>query len=112
MPFDRLAGVRSRGDGVVVRFSEPVLGEMCVTQLAPALHDMAEREDCREIVLDFCHVERLSSAVLARIVRLQRKMDAQGRRLSLVNVGPRVHQILKVTKLDQILHVALSEANP
>jgi anti-anti-sigma factor len=95
---------------LVVRFSEPVLGELSATRLGPALVEMADREDLREIVLDLCHVERLSSAVLARIVWLRRRMNARGTTLRLVNVGPRVQQILQVTKLDQILDIAPSTA--
>jgi anti-anti-sigma factor len=80
--------------------------------MGPALLEMAEQGDCREIVLDLYRVERLTSAVLARIVCLQRKLEARGTGLRLVNVGAHVRETLRVTRLDQILDIAASPSDP
>ena len=97
--------VTEREDAVVIRFSVPSLGEIATMHMAMALLEVTERQECRCLVLDFVLVECLSSAMLAKLVKLKRKMDSKGGQFKLTNLCPRIRDTLRVTKLDQILVV-------
>ena len=101
--------VSNRGENVFVRFFSRFLSEAAAVEMAPELLEMIERGECRSLNLDFCRVERLSSAMLAKTVKFKRNLDAKGGKLRLINICPHVRHVFAVTKLDQILEIAERE---
>lgn len=57
----------------------------------------------RSVILDFSAVERIDAAGIAVLVSLYRSAREAGHRFTLVNVSPRVAQILSVVGLDRYL---------
>jgi anti-sigma B factor antagonist len=101
----RYFGLSRREHDDVVRFSTHTLGETAATEMAPELLGITDRDECRRLVLDFDRVERMSSAMLAKIVKVKRIMESKGGAVTLVNLCPRIRQAFRVTKLDQILDI-------
>jgi anti-anti-sigma factor len=112
MPTYRHLGVWKHGDAIVVRFGEHrILDEAAVNKIAEELYGVADRADCRHLILDFSSVVGLSSLMLGKLLMLRKKMGAKGGGLILCDVGPEVQEVLSSTKLDQIVSIKDSEAN-
>lgn len=58
------------------------------------------------VILDFGNVAIISSAMIGRLVLLQRRADATGGMLRLCEVGTGVRDVLRTTNLDRILKIA------
>jgi anti-anti-sigma factor len=65
-----------------------------------------------DLVLDLAAVEFLSSAVLTRLLGLDRQLRAGGGRLSLVNLRPMVREVFAMTRLDDVLEVWAADETP
>ncbi len=61
--------------------------------------------DLRHLVVDLGQCEYVSSAGLRIFLRLQREVTAKGATLTVVNVGPVVHEVLDLTGLTKIFSV-------
>ncbi len=106
----RHLGVSKRGNVTLVRFGQHrVLNEVAIDLIGDELYDVADRPDCRRLLLDFLSVEHLSSLMLGKLLMLKKKIESRGGKLKLCNVGPEVGDILKTTSLDQILDIRENE---
>ncbi len=57
------------------------------------------------VILDFGNVAMISSAMIGRLVLLQRRADATGGLLRLCELGPPVSDVLGTTNLDRVLKI-------
>jgi anti-anti-sigma factor len=71
-------------------------------QALPALIDDLGRSD---VALDFENVLFLSSIGLAILLTINKQLQAEGGRLTLVNVHPHVQEIFAVTRLTTVLEI-------
>jgi anti-sigma B factor antagonist len=102
--------VTTRGEDVVVRLYSRILSEAAAVEIAIDLLEMIDRGECRCLILDLGQVERLTSTMLAKAVKLTKVLHAQGGTLRLTNLCPNVRQVFAVTKLDQVLEIAESRS--
>ena len=56
--------------------------------------------DISVFIFDFSYIEQLTSALLGRLITLEKKSKARGKRIKLVGLGPELIEILATTKLD------------
>ena len=111
MSVYRHLGVWRQGEVVVVRFGEHrILDERTVDIIGDELYAVAEQEDCRNLLLNFSSVDRLSTVMLGKLLMVNKKMEAKGGKLKLCSIGPEIRQVFDTTKLDRILDVHGSEA--
>ena len=87
------------------RLECPALGEWDMQIMTPHLLDLARAAAGRDLRLDLSALEYLGSAALGAFVSLNRRVRANGGRLSLVNLRPAVYQIFELTRLTQVLDV-------
>jgi anti-sigma B factor antagonist len=73
--------------------------------LGEELYAVVGRPDCRKLVLDFSNVDFLSSAMLGKLVIINRKMKEKGGALRLCSVCPNIRLIFKYTVLDTIFDI-------
>jgi anti-sigma B factor antagonist len=57
------------------------------------------------LLLDFTHVDYLSSVELGTLITLHKDLQASGGRLTLFNLVPQVYQVFSVTRLDTYLDI-------
>ena len=57
------------------------------------------------LVIDFSNVRFLSSAVLGLLIRVSKKINENQGRLKLCSIGPRIYDIFKITRLDEIFEI-------
>ena len=106
----RHLGVSKRGNVTVVRFGDHrILNEVAIDLIGDELYGVADRPDCRKLLLDFLSVEHLSSLMLGKLLMLKKKIESRGGKLKLCNVGPEIGEILKSTNLDRILDIRENE---
>ncbi len=99
--------IQEIGDYTIVEFYDSSL--MDPTQLDPLgkrLYRLIDEEDRRKIVLDFGRVQYISSQFIGILLAMNKKLSELPRsRLVLCNVGPRLAELLKITRLDKILTI-------
>ena len=103
-------GLRTQGDVMIVRFGEHrILDEVCVKKFADELFQVAERNDCQNVLLNFTGVVGLSSAMLGVMLMLRKKISQKRGKLKLCLVGPEIMDIFHATKLGQIFDILGTE---
>jgi anti-sigma B factor antagonist len=104
------------GSVLMVRFTggKVLLDEETLCGIRDKLLALADEPSAADVVFDFGNVEYLSSTTLGTLVRLRKKLHARGRRLTIGNLTPQVHEIFAVTRLDRVfdLRFAKQETQP
>lgn len=81
--------------------SEPTLREeIC------ELIDKMKKHDDKDVVLDFSHVDIVTSSSLSALLRLNKLMTDCGRRIILCCVSPASRGVFKVSGIDEIFEFA------
>jgi anti-anti-sigma factor len=106
----RYVGVRKQGDVTILRFGEHrILDQSVVDKIGGELYQVADRPDCRNLLLNFANVVGLSSLMLGTMLMLKRKMDAKGGQFKLCHVGAEIGEVFATTKLGQMFDIQDNE---
>ena len=91
----------------VVEFRTPSLMDpIILEEIGKELYRLVDDEDRRKLVLDFEQVQYLSSQAIGIILTLNKKLSAlKHSKMVLCGVGPKLMELLKITRLDRILTV-------
>src|SRR5687768_12690025 len=91
----------------VVEFRTPSLMDaMLLEEIGQELYRLVDEEDRRRFVLDFEKVQYLSSQAIGIVLQLNKKLAAlKYSKMVLCGVGPRLMELLKITRLDRILTI-------
>jgi anti-sigma B factor antagonist len=95
----------------VVEFRTPSLMDPAVLeQIGQSVYRLVDAEDRRMLVLDFERVEYLSSQAIGIVLTLNKKL-AKLKHTSLVlcGVGPKLMELIKITRLDKVLKIKPSQ---
>ena len=97
-------------DALVVHFHDSkITGELAISSLGDELYAIVDRPDCQKLVLDFSNVDFLSSAMLGKLLSMNRKMKDKGGILRLCGVCPNIRMVFKYTHLETILDIRDTE---
>jgi len=97
-PYYRLETV----DGVtVVHF----LDQKIVTEANDRLSALAEKEEHRQLLLNFSHLKVLSSIAIAKLVSLQQKVTSCQGKLKVCCVNPNLLELLQYVGLDRYIDI-------
>ncbi|HEV2296698.1 MAG TPA: STAS domain-containing protein [Tepidisphaeraceae bacterium] len=91
----------------VIEFKTPSLMDpIILDEIGKELYRLVDQEDRRRLVLDFEKVQYLSSQAIGIVLTLNKKLAAlKGSKFVLCGVGPKLLELLKITRLDRILTV-------
>ena len=91
----------------VVEFKTPSLMDpQILEEIGQELYRLVDEEDRRRVVLDFEKVQYLSSQAIGIVLNLNKKLAAlKNSKFVLCGVGPKLLELLKITRLDRILTV-------
>jgi anti-sigma B factor antagonist len=91
----------------VVEFKSPSLMDpLELEQLGQQLYRLVDEEDRRKVILDFERVQYLSSQAIGIVLTMNKKLGSlSNSKLVLCGVGPRLMELLKITRLDRLLTV-------
>jgi anti-anti-sigma factor len=99
-----------RGGKAVVRIPGARFDITNSESLSRQLSSLVAELGSRDVTLDFSGVQYLNSDGLAALVMLHKSLRAAGGKLAVSNVQAPVHEVFRVTCLDQMLDVRPSEA--
>jgi len=110
-----LLGVNESHETLLVRFaSVRILDEATILEIGNDLMSLLERaRQCQKMVLDFERVQFMSSAMIGKLVLLNKKAKAEKVDLRMCNVQPNVLDVLKLTRLNKLFTIdSLAETKP
>ena len=83
-----------------------LMDPIVLDDIAKELYRLVDEEDRRRLILDFEKVEYLPSMAIGIVINLNKKLAAlKNSKLILCGVGPKLTELLKITKLDKILSI-------
>ena len=103
--------VEKSGDITVVYFQDAgILDEKNINKIAEDLFELSDSSAKPKMVLNFEKVEYLSSAVLGKLVALQKRVTGSKGTLHLCCIRESIQQVFKVTRLDKVLKIYPDQA--
>jgi anti-anti-sigma factor len=101
-PYQQI-DVEQQGLVFCVRLRHARLDDDGLESLGAEIASLIDEEGCRKMVLNLgAHeLECLYSLFLAKLIHLQRRLEANGGGLALAQVTPYVHNLFQVTGLDK-----------
>ena len=98
--------VKHVGKVTVVRFPlSRILGEGPCEATGKQLQSLVGDARQRHVVLNFAGVERLDSAMLAKLITLHKKIEAGGGRLAICHLGPALSETFQTLQLHRLLNI-------
>ena len=98
------------GDVSVVRFVDRrILDAANIEGLGDELFELVEKENRKQMLLNFTGVEFLSSAALNKLIILDKKVKANAGKLVLCDLRQEIKEVFAITRLDQLFTIAESE---
>ncbi len=85
--------------------SESILEEKDIQALQKSIIPVIEQAERINLILDFCNVRFLSSAVLGLLIRISKKIYERDGQLRLCNINPKIHKVFKITRLTKIFDI-------
>ena len=85
--------------------SESILEEKDIQALRESIMSVIEQAERINLILDFCNVRFLSSAVLGLLIRISKKIYERDGQLRLCNINPKIHEVFKITRLTKIFDI-------
>ena len=93
-------------NAVIATFTDAkILEEKDIRALQETLMPLIEEVEAVNLVLVFCNVEFLSSAVLGLLIRVSKKVYERDGQLKLCNISPRIYEVFKITRLNKIFDI-------
>jgi anti-sigma B factor antagonist len=86
-----------------------LMDPLVLEELAGQLYQLVDEQDRRQMVLDFEKVQYISSQMIGMLLTLHKKIGALKGKLILCGVGPRLTELLKITRLDRVFTVKRSQ---
>jgi anti-sigma B factor antagonist len=84
---------------------EKILEEVDIQAIQESIWKVLEQAEGINLILDFCNVKFLSSAVLGLLIRISKKVYGGGGQLRLCNINPKIYEIFKITRLTKIFDI-------
>jgi anti-sigma B factor antagonist len=93
-------------NAAIITFTdEKILEEKDIQTLGESIVSVVEQGERINLILDFCNVRFLSSAVLGLLIRVSKKVYERDGQLKLCNIDPKIHEIFKITRLNKIFDI-------
>jgi len=94
----------------MVRFTDrKIMDQLVIQELGDDLFALVEKEQHKNVLLNFTGVEFLSSAALNKLILLDKKIKTAGGKLQLCHLKPEIFEIFAVTRLTQLFAIKRTE---
>ena len=104
--------IRQQGGVSVVNFlGSKVLDQTNINEIGRQLMTMVEESHRTRLLINFEKVEYLSSAVLGKLIKLQKLVNERKGRLVLCGIRPSIYEVFKITNLDRVFIICEDEAD-
>lgn len=82
-----------------------ILEEQDIRALETSVMSVIDQSPTVRLVLDFCQVEFLSSAVLGLLIRISKRVNEKNGQLRLCNISSKLYEVFKITQLTKIFDI-------
>jgi anti-anti-sigma factor len=104
--------VEDVGDITVVNLIDrKILDEKNLEIIESQLFSLVDESGRRQILVSFINVEYISSQGLGVLIRLQKKLQSVGGKLSLCDINPVIHEVFEITALNKFFAIFEDEEN-
>jgi len=95
----------------VVEFVTPsLMDQLDLQNISEQLFELVEKQDKRQIIMDFEKVQYLSSQAIGIVLNVNKKLGAlKNSQLILCGVGPRLMELVRITRLDRVLKIKATQ---
>ena len=98
------------GDVTIVTFTDKkILDEQPIQEIGEQLFSLVEEVGRKKLLLNFVHVEHLSSAALGKLVTLNRKIKDLEGKLVLCGINSSIIEVFEITRLNKIIEIRKDE---
>jgi anti-sigma B factor antagonist len=98
--------VEYKKNATIMRFTdEKILEEKDIKALQDSILSVIEQAERINLILDFCNVRFLSSAVLGLLIRISKRIYEREGQLGLCNINPKIYEIFKITRLTKTFDI-------
>ena len=99
--------VESGMDVTIVTFTEErIVDEEQIRELQKSFVPIIEKNQDKELILNFINVKFMTSALLGLLVRIHKKICELGGRLRLSNLDPNLRKVFEITQLTKIFKIS------
>jgi anti-sigma B factor antagonist len=99
--------VESGMDVTIVTFTEErIVDEEQVRRLRESFGQIVEKNQDKELILNFVNVKFMTSALLGLLVRVHKKVRELGGRLRLSNLDSNLRKVFEITQLTRIFEIS------
>ena len=99
--------VESGMDITIVTFTdERIVDEEQIRELQKSFGPIIEKNQDKELILNFINVKFMTSALLGLLVRIHKKICELGGRLRLSNLDPNLRKVFEITQLTKIFKIS------
>jgi anti-sigma B factor antagonist len=93
-------------NATVITFTDDkILEENDIKALQESIMSVIEQAERINLILDFCNVRFLSSAVLGLLIRVSKRIYESDGKLRLCNINPKIHEVFKITRLTKVFDI-------
>ena len=111
MADHRRIDISEVGNVTLVRFLDrKILDEPSIQTLGQVLFDLVEKQNRKQLLLNFAQVEFLSSAALGKLITLEKKVKSASGTIKLSNIRPEIYEVFNITRLNQVFEIHDDEA--
>lgn len=94
-----------KDDILLVQFtSQKILSDVLIAQIGRELLELADEANGK-MVLDFQGVTFMSSAMIGKIVLLNKKCKAANTIVKLCNIAPSIMEVFEITRLNKVFSI-------
>ncbi len=101
----RISVEYARNATIVTFTDKKILEETDIQALQESIMSIVEQAENINLILDFCNVRFLSSAVLGLLIRISKRIYEGGGQLRLCNINPKIYEIFKITRLNKVFDI-------
>lgn len=99
-------GVTNQGGACVIELARSDMTDGAyIQQVGEEIHRIVTGLKDPKVVVNFCKVQRLSSAALGMLVATSKTLDDRRGQMRLANVDDKLHDIFKMTKLHKVMPI-------
>ncbi len=96
----------SAGEVALVRFLDrKIIDAQSIQELGEELFALVEKEQKKNVVLNFANVDFLSSAALNKLLLLDKKVKTAKGKLALCSLKPEIKEVFVITKLTKVFDI-------
>jgi len=98
--------VSSVGDITQVEFVDKhILDDTNIQRISEELITVVDEVPTPRVLISFANVEHLSSAALGALININNRVKGKDGQLRLCAIDPQIHEVFRITKLDQIFQI-------